>query len=94
MFPPACGTLEDWVAKAVGFKEGIIVQSVGDLEDSFDIEAMQRIEREHKKRFQNLARVLGAAYPRILALGPGSCNLCESCTYPVAAAAFLTKRFP
>src|SRR5208337_3986320 len=71
MCPPACGTLEECAAKAVGFKEGIIVQSVGDVEDSFDIEAMQRIEQEHKGRFQDLAAVLSAAYPRILALGAG-----------------------
>ena len=69
MCPPACGTLEECAAKAIGFKEGMIVQSVGDVEDSFDIEAMERIEQEHKKRFQDLAAVLGASYPHVLALG-------------------------
>src|SRR5271157_4752114 len=93
MCPPACGSLEECAAGAVGFKEGIIVQSVGDVEDSFDIEAMQRIEKQHKKRFQDLAAVLSAAYPRILALGAGSCDLCPSCTYPDAPpAAFPTGR--
>jgi predicted metal-binding protein len=88
MCPPACGTLEECAAKAAGFEEGIIVQSVGDLEDSFDFEAMQRIEEEHKMRFQNLAAALGAAYPRMLALGAGACNLCESCSYPDAPCRF------
>ena len=91
MCPPACGTLEECSANAVGFKEGIIVQSVGDVEDSFDIEAMQRIEHEHKKRFQDLAAVLGALYSRVLALGAGSCDLCESCTYPDASCRFPDK---
>jgi hypothetical protein len=76
MCPPGRRTFEEYAAKAVGFKEGIIVQSVGDVEDSFDVEAMQRIEREHKKRFQRLAAALGSFYPRILALGAGSCDLC------------------
>jgi predicted metal-binding protein len=91
MCPPACGALEECAARAAGFKEGIIVQSVGDLEDSFDIEAMQRIEQEHKKRFQHLAAVLSAACSRILALGAGSCNLCEFCTYPDAPCRFPDK---
>ena len=91
MCPPACGSLEDCAARAVGFKEGIIVQSVGDVEDSFDIEAMERIEKQHEKRFQDLAAVLGASYPHVLALGAGSCNLCESCTYPDAPCRFPNK---
>jgi hypothetical protein len=42
---------------------------LGDLEDSFDIEYMQLIEQQHKRRFQELAAGLGAAYPCVLALG-------------------------
>jgi predicted metal-binding protein len=88
MCPPACGTLDECAARAIGFEEGIIVQSVGDVEDSFDIEAMQRIEQEYKRRFQNLARVLRAAFPHVLSLGAGSCNLCETCSYPSAPCRF------
>ena len=88
MCPPACGSLEDCAASAVGFKEGIIVQSVGDVEDSFDIEAMERIGEQHKKRFQDLAAVLSASYPHVLALDAGSCNLCQSCTHPDAPCSF------
>ncbi len=91
MCPPACGTLEECAARAVGFKVGIIVQSVGDVEDSFDFEAVQRIEQEHKKRFQNLAAALGASCSPILALGAGTCNLCESCAYPDAPCRFPDK---
>ena len=49
---------------AVGFKEGIIVQSVGDVEDSFDIEKMQLIEQQHKRRFQDLAAAQRRLPPR------------------------------
>jgi predicted metal-binding protein len=84
MCPPACGTLEECAARAAGFEEGIIVQSVGDVEDSFDFEAMQRIQELHKKCFQDLAATLSAAFPSVLALGAGSCSLCESCSYPDA----------
>jgi predicted metal-binding protein len=91
MCPPVCGTLDECAARAVDFKEGIIVQSVGDVEDSFDIENMQRIEKEHKERFQKLAAVLGAAYPHVLSLGAGACNLCETCSYPDASCRFPDK---
>jgi predicted metal-binding protein len=52
---------------------------------------MQRIEQEHKKRFQDLAAMLGDSYPGILAPSAGSCNLCESCTYPGAPCRFPDK---
>jgi predicted metal-binding protein len=52
---------------------------------------MQRIEREHKKRFQDLAAVLGTTYSRMLALGAGACSLCEFCTYPDAPCRFPDK---
>jgi len=73
MCPPACGTLEECAARAAGFEVGIIVQSVGDLDDSFDFESMQLIEKLHKKRFQELTNELRAVYPRVLALGAGGC---------------------
>jgi predicted metal-binding protein len=91
MCPPACGTLEECAARAAGFTEGIIVQSLGVLEDSFDFENMQLIEKEHKRRFQELAAALTAAYPRVLALGAGSCSLCETCAYPDAPCRFPDK---
>jgi predicted metal-binding protein len=91
MCPPGCGTLEECAARAVGFEEGIIVQSVGDVEDSFDVEGMQRIQEQHQKRFQALAAVLCAAYPDVLPLGAGSCTLCPTCSYPGAPCRFPGK---
>jgi hypothetical protein len=78
MCPPACGTLEECAAKAVGFKEGIIVQSVGYIEDSFDIESTRLIENQHKKHFQILADVLSAGL--LPCLGSG-----RRCLQPGAA---------
>jgi predicted metal-binding protein len=91
MCPPACGTLEECAARAAGFTEGIVVQTVGDLEDSFDYEGMQRIGQEHKKRFQDFAVALSAVHPRVLALGAGGCDICASCTYPDAPCRFPDK---
>ena len=35
--PPGCGTLDDCRELLKGYTHGILVQSVGELEDSFDI---------------------------------------------------------
>ena len=95
MCPPACGTLEECAARAVGFKEGIIVQSVGDVEDSFDIEAMERIEKQHKKRFQDLAAVLGACLSSHPGSGRGFLRpLRVLHATPTLRAVFRTRRSP
>ncbi len=88
MCPPACGTLEECAARAAGFSEGVIVQTVGDIADSFDIETMQVIEHEHKKRFQTMVDGLRIVHRHVLALGAGACDLCDVCTYPNAPCRF------
>ena len=40
--PPGCGSLEECEAKVRQYKYGIIVQTVGELEDVFDGEGMKR----------------------------------------------------
>ncbi|MDR3644321.1 MAG: DUF2284 domain-containing protein [Clostridia bacterium] len=86
--PPACGTLEECSARASGFSHGIIVQSECELEDSFDFETMQALERRHQKNFEKLASRLRERYPGLLALGAGGCTFCEKCTYPDAPCRF------
>jgi len=91
MCPPGCGTLEECAARAAGFLEGVIVQSVGELDDPFDVENMQMIEESHKKRFQELAISLSSGSFLVLALGAGACRLCEVCSYPDAPCRFPGK---
>ncbi|KLU59793.1 hypothetical protein CEB3_c39270 [Peptococcaceae bacterium CEB3] len=80
--PPACGTLEEFEAKAHQFQQGIIVQSVGRIEDSFDIESMQALEKQHSKNFEKLVLRLRSRSLNFLALGAGGCTICETCSYP------------
>ena len=49
--PPGCGTLEECEARVRAFKHGILVQTVGELEDSMDVEAMMDTEAVHKEHF-------------------------------------------
>ena len=80
--PPNCGTLEECEAKLRQMECGLLVQTVGELEDSFDYETMAEMEKAHLAHFHALADLLRAKYPGVLCLGSGGCRLCDSCAYP------------
>ena len=86
--PPGCGTLSECAAKIAGYHTGILVQSVGELEDSMDVEAMMETESDHKAHFQDLYADLRKRYPHMLALGAGCCTQCAVCSYPDAPCRF------
>lgn len=80
--PPHCGTLEECAARLAEMKSGLLVQTVGELEDSFDFETMAETERAHLEHFYALADLLREKRPGVLCLGSGGCRLCKSCAYP------------
>ncbi len=80
--PPGCGTLEECAERLKGFSCGILVQTVGDIEDGFDYEAMVEIEAAHKERFQEMYAALRQSGHDVLAIGSGCCTQCVKCTYP------------
>lgn len=80
--PPACGSLEECEKKIRRYQWGILVQTVGELEDSLDGEGMMEAESAHKKNFVELEKLLRPVYPEMLAIGAGACTKCVSCTYP------------
>ena len=80
--PPACGTVEECDSRIHAYKRGILVQTIGDLEDEYDGESMMETQERHKKHFAEFLSVVKEAYPNALALGAGSCTICSSCTYP------------
>ena len=91
--PPACGSLEDCRAQLEKFNRGILVQTVGELEDSFDYEAMMDTEAAHKEHFAAMEKQLRSQFPDMLALGAGGCTKCKQCTYPDAPCRFPGKAF-
>lgn len=88
--PPGCGTLEECEARIRGYETGIIVQTVGDIEDSMDFEGMVAAEETHKKHFLSFADFLMEKY-QVLPIGTGTCTRCASCTYPDAPCRFPDK---
>lgn len=80
--PPACGSIEQWQERVKGYTKGVLVQTVGQLEDSFDIETMQETSEKHKENFQMLAAEMIETYGDVIPLGAGGCTLCKKCAYP------------
>lgn len=91
--PPACGTLEECEARIRKFKRGLLVQTVGDLEDELDGEGMMEAQERHKENFVRFLAVLRKEYPELLALSAGSCTVCSSCNYPDQPCRFPEKSF-
>lgn len=90
--PPSCGTLEECTAEMRSCREGILVQTVGILEDEFDGEGMMETEAAHKKRFRELAARLRADGVNVLPLGSGACGFCKVCAGPEGPCRFPDKK--
>ena len=80
--PPGCGTLEECRERLQKYTAGILVQTVGTLEDEMDYESMQETSQRHKEAFAALHEQLRGQYPGMLAVGTGGCTQCKTCTYP------------
>ena len=89
--PPACGTLEEMRERVEKYRCGILVQTVGQMEDSFDVETMMETSANHKKNFDALWDELKKEYPGLMAMGTGGCSRCQKCTYPDAPCRFPDK---
>ncbi len=92
--PPACGTLEEIRLRIEPFNEGILVETVGEMEDEFDYEAIEEAAKRHKAHFLALSEWLRASNIEIFPMGAGRCTLCGSCTYPDAPCRFPDKMTP
>ena len=90
--PPACGELDELRQKFARYSRGILVQTVGEVEDSLDFEGMMEAEAAHKEHFAALHEKLLETWPGLLALGAGTCTRCKACTYPDAPCRFPDRR--
>ncbi|MDR0288296.1 MAG: DUF2284 domain-containing protein [Clostridiales bacterium] len=86
--PPACGSVEEAAARIKQYSCGILVQTIGKMEDDFDLETIQNTSKRHKNNFTALIDKVKKQYPDVLPMGAGTCDICESCTYPDAPCRF------
>jgi len=80
--PPACASIDDMRERVQKYKEGILVQTVGELEDSLDWDGIMEIGAVHKQNFGKMRETLNINFQNIMALGAGECKICDKCTYP------------
>ena len=89
--PPGCGDLETLRQRFREYSSGVLIQTVGNLEDVFDAETMMDTEADHKKYLLRLQKELLQEKADVLILGAGCCTLCKECTYPDAPCRFPDK---
>lgn len=80
--PPAAGSLETIAKRAEAYRNGIVVQTSGELENGFDMESIRRIMADHKRNFDTLVRQIRMLTGKCLPMGAGACTVCRRCTYP------------
>jgi len=89
--PPGCGSIEEAAERAAQYSFGVLVQTIGKMEDDFDYETIEETGTRHKRNFSALAEKLKERYPDMLPMGAGTCTLCKTCTYPDAPCRFPDK---
>lgn len=85
MCPPVVGAIKDLRERALRFKQGLLLQTVHSIEDSFDWEGMLEGKTNHTKIFRKILECMENNYDfkEILPLNAGSCTYCEKCAYIV-----------
>lgn len=86
--PPGVGTLESLKNKALSFEKAVLFTCKYNLEDCFDFEGMQDAAKKSRELLFSIADKLRADGVRFQAMGCGSCDLCDKCTYPDAPCRF------
>ena len=78
--PPACGELPELRQRVSGYSRGILVQTVGEVEDSMDFEGMMEAGARHNQVVNRVRDAMKAEPLRkVLHLGAGGCRMCEVC---------------
>ena len=92
--PPGCGSIDEMASRYHHFQDGIIFQTVWNMEDEFDIDAMYGVAESHKKATGRLLVMLSEIDEEIVPFGNDGCGFCEECTYPDAPCRFPDRAFP
>lgn len=82
MCPPHVGEIDALIAQAKSYSWALVYQTVGTLEDSYDIEGMLEAGQkmnELTQRVRTLVEKSGLCAQATLHLGAGGCRMCERC---------------
>lgn len=80
MCPPDAGDIEDLMGEIRTFDNALVYQTIGLLEDSYDIEGMAAAAEKHNSLAQGLKGFFTKdEFRKVLHLGAGGCHLCPVC---------------
>ena len=80
MCPPSVGPIDELMAEAKRYPQGVLYQTVFPLEDSFDFEGMIEAKKKHARLSSRLQVALTEEIGgEFLHLSGGGCPLCERC---------------
>ncbi len=88
--PPLCGEIDELIAQAKTYQTAVVFQNIYQIDDSFDIEGMERAARGHQEMLRRIHDDNTVMPQEGLLLGAGGCTYCERC----AAADHEPCRFP
>lgn len=77
--PPHVGEPDELIARARSYRRALLFQTVGQLEDSFDIEGMGRAGKRHKDVCHAIFDRLTPQLGRHMVLTAGGCDRCATC---------------
>lgn len=80
--PPFCGDLDHCAQTIGGYRQGILLQTVGHLEKDIDTRGYRRTEQQHLELFSQFCHCFRADHPHALCLGTGGCRICGKCAFP------------
>ena len=92
--PPACGEIEDFERQMHEFDCCLVLQTVAQMEDDFDVETIEEAGETQKRKMLELVEAIDEAglSAETMVLSAGTCTLCAECTYPDAPCRFPDKR--
>lgn len=81
MCPPDIGPIDSLMERVRSYRFALLYQTIGELEDSFDIEGMSEAARRHAQVSQAVQKAIAPLLTQAcFHLSCGGCNLCEHCT--------------
>ncbi|WP_242973038.1 DUF2284 domain-containing protein [Anaeromicrobium sediminis] len=82
MCPPSLGTYEELTEELRSCGNGILMQMIYQLEDSYDVEGWRKALEVFDYKLRDIANQISRHIPReeLLILGAGPCRYCEICT--------------
>jgi len=91
--PPHTGTVSECQNTIFAFSNGILVQNVYNIEDSWDFEGMSDAGNNHNNMMREIRDILREkdADAKIEVYSAGGCNFCKKCTCPDAECRFPGK---